>query len=390
MLGVYVLQRHRGARVALSVLAVPILLTAPLTGGFLGALVAAGDADAVERPRAGLVRRPPGPPAPADAAAHRRSRPPSTADPRPRASLHRLRRPTPPADPGRPRTPSTRAALRRAPGATAGLRRSRPGADQRAPRAGRQPSGRPPRRAQPAVPPQRAGDRRCRCPVKVACVLTWVFSGLVALLYAGVMVALSWPRTQIVDYVVDSPAWQRANLAARPARAGALAGLPDVPRLVRRRAACSPGSPGAGTTGPAACSRPAPAAALVAGLLAFPVGLLHQLAAALTIAGLFGAPARAWFAAAAPGLRPPHGPPPGLRVRRLAARPAASPATAGPTRASRRSARTASRRSGDAGPSGAQACRSAARSRRMPSSSTSCSLQNAHRTRCRPSSEPSS
>ena len=35
VLGVYALQRHRAARVALSVLAVPILLTAPLTGGLM-------------------------------------------------------------------------------------------------------------------------------------------------------------------------------------------------------------------------------------------------------------------------------------------------------------------------------------------------------------------
>ena len=41
VLGVYVLQRHRGARVALSVVAVPLLLTAPFTGGLFGALVAA-------------------------------------------------------------------------------------------------------------------------------------------------------------------------------------------------------------------------------------------------------------------------------------------------------------------------------------------------------------
>src|SRR5690349_10415543 len=45
VLGVFVLQRHRGARVGLSVVAVPILvatlLTAPLTGGLLGALIAA-------------------------------------------------------------------------------------------------------------------------------------------------------------------------------------------------------------------------------------------------------------------------------------------------------------------------------------------------------------
>jgi hypothetical protein len=40
VLGIFVLQRHRAARTLLSVLAVPILVTAPLTGTFLGALVA--------------------------------------------------------------------------------------------------------------------------------------------------------------------------------------------------------------------------------------------------------------------------------------------------------------------------------------------------------------
>ena len=39
VLGVYVLKPNRSARLALSILAVPILLTAPLTGGITGALV---------------------------------------------------------------------------------------------------------------------------------------------------------------------------------------------------------------------------------------------------------------------------------------------------------------------------------------------------------------
>ena len=39
VLGIYVLKPNQGARLALSILAVPILLTAPLTGGITGALV---------------------------------------------------------------------------------------------------------------------------------------------------------------------------------------------------------------------------------------------------------------------------------------------------------------------------------------------------------------
>ena len=39
--GFFVLRRHRGARLLLAVLAVPLLVTAPLTGGLMGALVVA-------------------------------------------------------------------------------------------------------------------------------------------------------------------------------------------------------------------------------------------------------------------------------------------------------------------------------------------------------------
>ena len=45
VLGFFALQqRSRGARLALTIVAVPILLTAPLTGGLVGALVAASTA----------------------------------------------------------------------------------------------------------------------------------------------------------------------------------------------------------------------------------------------------------------------------------------------------------------------------------------------------------
>ena len=162
---------------ALSVLAVPILLTAPLTGGLLGALIAAGDAGAVDRPRAGLVRRPSGPPAgrgagrrPADVG---RTLPPG--EPRaPRCRTQPADRPSaadvsteqpssvPPATPGLRAAPGR--AARRLPHRTVGPPRGR----------------RPWHAATAAVPAQ----------VKVACMLTWAFSGVVALLYAGVMVAL--------------------------------------------------------------------------------------------------------------------------------------------------------------------------------------------------------
>src|ERR1700712_1306687 len=63
VLGVYVLQRNRAARVALTVLAVPILLTSPLTGGLVGALVAAATLMLWSGPARDWFAGRPGPPA---------------------------------------------------------------------------------------------------------------------------------------------------------------------------------------------------------------------------------------------------------------------------------------------------------------------------------------
>ena len=51
-------------------------------------------------------------------------------------------------------------------------------------------------------------------------------------------------------------------------------------------------------------------AALLAGVFAFPFSLLHLAACAVTIAALFTAPTRAWFAGPTTGQWPPQGPPP--------------------------------------------------------------------------------
>jgi hypothetical protein len=141
--------------------------------------------------------------------------------------------------------------------------------------------------------------------VKLACVLTWVFSGLVALMYAGMVVTLVVAQDQIVDYVVKSPEWERANLqqdilvpvlwiGCLMFLAWALGACVLAWFTWRRHnwarwlLAASAGT------------------AAVAGFFAFPYGILHQLAAVLTIVGLFNAAARAWFDQS--GWRP--GPPP--------------------------------------------------------------------------------
>ncbi len=47
--------------------------------------------------------------------------------------------------------------------------------------------------------------------VKIACVLTWVFSGLVALLYVVMLFVLVVAKDEIVDYVTGLPEWQHSN-----------------------------------------------------------------------------------------------------------------------------------------------------------------------------------
>ena len=289
VLGIYALQRHRGARVALSVLAVPILLTSPLTGGIPGALVVLATLALWSGPArdwfAGRpVRQAPAAPEPAPDATRTAPppAPPPTTPPSVDVSTEQSSN-VPPATLGYGQQP----AHQQAPA---------PVATQWGP-----PPGQPfaPRPAT-AVPTQ----------VKVACLLTWSFSGVVALLYAGVMVALVVAKDTLVDYVVDSPAWQRAELQTDLILPVLWLGCLmffawSVGALVlafftwrRHNWARYLLAASAGAT-------------IIAALFAFPIGLPHQIAAMVTIAGLFGAPARAWFARPTYPYGPPPGPPPG-------------------------------------------------------------------------------
>ncbi len=289
VLGVFVLQRSRGARLALSIVAVPILLTAPLTGGFVGALVAAATAVLWSGPArdwfAGRPVRQPVEPRK------------STSPPAPPASG--------PAEPPAPAAPeiSTRAyPSPSGPQATRGF--------------GEQPVD--PRTAPPGAPvwatpaqPWAATDAPAGpvpVPVKVACILTWVFSGAVALMYAVLLVVLILARGDIVDLVKKSPAWEQSNLQ------------PDmlVPVLWVGCLMFLGWSLGACVLAVFTWRRhnwaryllvASAGAALVASTFAFPVGIAHQVAAAVTIGALFNGRARAWFAAPTGGPPPPPAPP---------------------------------------------------------------------------------
>ncbi len=343
VLGVFVLQRHRGARIALSIVAVPILLTAPFTGGLSAAVVAAGTAMLWTGPARDWFAGRPVRELPS-AADRRRDRsgssgssdrpdpfatPPSvpptgspTGSPAgtrvegaPSASELSTSRPSeaPSASSGygeRPVQGTAAPTSGASPGSTApGWPPPGPTAHETAPATGQPvpqyaPVGWGQVPVGDAVPPM----------VKVACLLTWGFSGVVALTYAAMVLALAVAQDAIVDFVVSSPEWQRAGLSGDlllPVLwTGSLMFLAwSGGALVlawftwrRHNWARYLLTVSAGTT-------------IVVALFAFPFGLLHQAAAALTIAGLFGTRSRAWFARAGNGHPappgPPAGPPPG-------------------------------------------------------------------------------
>ena len=221
--------------------------------------------------------------------------------------------------------------------------------------------------------------------------LTWVFSGLVALVYVALLFVLVVAKNDIVDYVTGLPEWQQSSISPDMLMpvlwVGSLLFLAwSVGALVlawftwrrhnwaryllvgeRRRLAAG------------------------LGLFAFPVSLLHIVACIATIACLFTRPVARLVRHAHPRLLAAAGtaprfatgpaagtvlPPAATSACRRGPPPDQQGQTAGlVSPAVRARLRPAGRRSA------AAAC---------PSSSTSCSLQNAQRIRWRPSAEPSS
>ena len=349
VLGVYVLKPNRSARLALTILAVPILLTAPLTGGITGALVVvailmlwtgpARDWFAGRPVRELTMRGNPDKPAnqgtwettmPREAdRLHQPDQTPGEHQGAPGASGDGpTDGPTdedaPESGPTPPASQLTTSGSSTQPGATTGFgTRSEGVADS-------PPAAWPPSAAPGAMPPRPmapgqmttwgADPSAVPVPVKIACALTWVFSGVVALTYAGVLVALVVVQDQIVDYVVDSPEWKQANLPQNllvPAL-----WLAVLMFLVWALGACVLAWFTWRRHNWARWLLAISAAgAFVVALLAFPAGILHQLAAVLTIVGLFLSTSRVWFEKGTPNTSqsppsgppsgPPQGPPPG-------------------------------------------------------------------------------
>jgi hypothetical protein len=336
VLGVYVLQRNRGARLALSILAVPILLTAPLTGGIIGALVAVATLMLWSGPaRDWFAGRPvrdikspgrsgkpgkPGPwettmPRPSDRLNQPDQTPPQGHDPVPspdQPSDQPSDRETPEDQPTPPASELTTAGTSTAPGASTGFGVRPARVEDRPHGTWPQPATTPAATTPPPGATWGAGPSTVPAPVKIACILTWVFSGLVALMYAGVLVALIAIKDQIVDYVVDTPEWQRSELQQDMLVPvlwlgvlmflGWALGACVLAFFTWRRHNWARWLLAASA-----------ATTFVIAMFAFPVGILHQLAAVLTIVGLFLSTSRTWFEQDAWGNTwqgPPAGPPP--------------------------------------------------------------------------------
>lgn len=312
VLGVYVFQRNRAARLALSILAVPILLTAPLTGGLVGALVAAATlmlwsgpardwfaGRPVRQPVAASRQSGSGPGSSSGPAPWETTMPPPVArnhgheqDPVPPSADAPVD--DAPADAVNPPASSlSTAAHSSQPGAMSGYGERTPDLVM-----GQEPAWLP--------APYTDMVRGLGPPltVKIACVLTWVFSGVVALLYIATLAALVVAPDRIVDFVVKIPEWKDANLDRSMVLPVLWAGC--LMFLAWSLGACVLAF---FTWRRHNWARwllvASSAAALVAALFTFPVGILHQLAAALAIGGLVGTAARSWFA----GKSRPPGPP---------------------------------------------------------------------------------
>ena len=174
ILGIFVLQRHATARIVLTIAAVPVVVMAPVAGGFV-ALLIGGATVMLWTPEA------------RDWFAGRA--------PRPRASLPR------PTAPSTPPVPSAPSSVDPGGGAWPAPRWRETAADRAS-------------WAPPSLPgPAAAAASRVPPEVRFACVLTWVFSVLTGGAYLAVVVAIAVDRGRVLDLLRDNAAVEKAALA---------------------------------------------------------------------------------------------------------------------------------------------------------------------------------
>ncbi|WP_209718231.1 hypothetical protein [Marmoricola sp. OAE513] len=196
ILGVFALRKDKAARIGLSVAAVPIVLAVPFTESFLGMLIGAGAAVLWTAPaRDWFAGRPP---APREAPRPERRQPPVAPPPV-----------APPTDAPAPWAPPTA-------GPTGG-----PDSPQARAVPGWGAAPGPPLRLDQLPPPvasnqlpspgpvaPRTVDRPR--PVHLACMITWIATGLTAFGYLVLLVFLAVDQQAVIDLVKDNPNWDPA------------------------------------------------------------------------------------------------------------------------------------------------------------------------------------
>ncbi len=317
VLSVFVLQRHNGARIGLSVTAALLLFTAPVSGGVLPVLLAVAATMLWSRPAR-------------DWFAGRPAAPAGTGESEPDESQDR----SAPLRAWSPPTPEQRLNDDEAPqqpgpapypfGSQPGSQEQPAPPGQSYPYAQPSPYGQPSQQGSPVPPapssgygaprgyPTPAGPAQRPGTVTAAAWITWVFGGLTVAAYVLVLAVMVAARDVFLEALRNDQKVADMNLSSQDIMAalwvlGVVVIFWSLVAMVLAFLAYR----GAGWA--RITLAVSAGVAGIAALVAFPVGLVHAAAAFTTVALLFSGGANGWYAGRGPAAPYPgatHGPPP--------------------------------------------------------------------------------
>lgn len=275
----YLFQRHHAARIGFSIAAGLLLLTSPFSGGVMAMLVAFAATMVWSRPaRDWFAGREPLPVAASVKQPARSQRPDPWAAPTPPPPVRSEEQPhEPEGNPGHER-----------PG-PASYPYGRPPEDRSTlPGYGQLPLAPGPTGSAPFDADRRPGG------VTAAAVLTWVFSGVTALVYVVIVAMLMFARGPLVDALQQDPRFDDLGMAAPDLLA--VLWVMSAISIFWCLAACVLAVLAYRRVGWARIALVVSAAVTaLLGLLTFPIGLVHAAAAVATIWLLFARGASQWY-----------------------------------------------------------------------------------------------
>lgn len=300
ILGVFVLQRNKAARIGLSVAALAMLLVTPLTGSFLSVLVAGTTAllwtgpsadwfaGRPIRQRTPVRREPPrtppsfpsdAPAAPPVAWVPPADHAPGAPGPSPTPA------PTPAPTPGWGQAPAPAAPPAGYPQWPA----------QNPVQSPAQPPPWPQPPVHPAWPAARADDGLpMPRQVRIACILTWVFSAVTGLAYAALLAALAIDEPGLIKAMEDSPSWRSSYDEKTVVTAAVVAGVLFLLWCIGAAVLAWFAWRRASWAWIVLCVSTSLAALIC--LIAVPYSLVHLAATAYALAMLLGRRSREWYA----------------------------------------------------------------------------------------------